>query len=197
MFGPRIEPRDLTEISLCNQGSKKHLFSASEKKNFREEINRLLKIVVIRPVAMDTKCYISFIFLRKKINISHRLILDLKNFNNSVVYRHFKMKTLTVALVMGKKDSFIINIDLTDACHSVRIALENQKYLLFRFSGQLYQYVCLTNGLSFAPRIFTKILKPVFSALHKQSHQIIRYLDETFLVGDTLAQRQEAVISTV
>ena len=56
------------------------------------------------------------------------------------------------------------------------------KNLLFKFEGQLYKFACLPNGLSSTPRIFTKLLKPVFSALHKQGHQIMAYLDDSFLM---------------
>ena len=34
-----------------------------------------------------------------------------------------------------------------------------------------------------APIIFTKLLKPVLAALRKQGHQIMGYLDDTFLMG--------------
>ena len=58
------------------------------------------------------------------------------------------------------------------------------KILTISIWGNLYKYTCLPNGLSSAPRIFTKILKPVFSALSKEGHQIMGYLDGTFLIGD-------------
>ena len=54
------------------------------------------------------------------------------------------------------------SIGLSDDYYSVPVALTDQKYLLFKFEGQLYKFVCLPNGLSSAPRIFTKLLKPVF-----------------------------------
>ena len=73
----------------------------------------------------------------------------------------------------------------------------DQKYLVFYFEGQLYKYECLPNGLSFAPRIFTKLLKPVYSALRKQGHQIMGYLDDSFLVGDTFEECQSTVQASV
>ena len=89
------------------------------------------------------------------------------------------------------------SIDLSDAYYSVPVALTDQKYLLFKFEAQLYKFVCLPNGLSSAPRIFTKLLKPVFSALHKQGHQIMGYLDDSFLMGDTFEECKKSVIATV
>ena len=42
--------------------------------------------------------YISNVFLRPKPNGKHRLILDLSDLNESIVYRHFKMENLKTAI---------------------------------------------------------------------------------------------------
>ena len=51
----------------------------------------------------------------------------------------------------------------------------------------------MPNGLSPAPRIFTKLLKPVLSTLRKKGHQIMNYLDNFFLVGDNFEECLKAV----
>ena len=43
---------------------------------------------------------------------------------------------------------------------------------MFQFEGQLYMFVCLPDELTSAPRLFTKILKPIFEALHKEGNEI-------------------------
>lgn len=50
-------------------------------------------------------------------------------------------------------------LDLKDAYYSVPIATEDRQYLRFAVWGQLYEFVCLPNGLSSAPKISTKLLK--------------------------------------
>ena len=90
----------------------------------------------------------------------------------------------------------MVSIDLADAYYTVPVLCIDQKYLLFQFKGNLYKYTCLTIGLSSAPRIFTKILKPVFSALRKEGHQIKDYLDDTYL-GDTFNECKNAVLANV
>ena len=42
---------------------------------------------------------------------------------------------------------------------------EHRKYLRFEHDGQLYEFVCLPNGPSYEPRIFTKLLKPALARL--------------------------------
>ena len=152
---------------------------------------------VIKPVSDTENGFVSSIFLREKKENKHRLILNLKEFNKNVVYQHFKMDNLKTALNMMRQNCFMASIDLSDAYYSVPMALTDQKYLIFKFEGQLYKFVCLPNGLSSAPRIFTKLLKPVFSALHKQGHQIMGYLDDSFLMGDTFEECKKSVIATV
>ena len=67
---------------------------------------------------------------------------------------------------------------------------------MFQFEGIRYKYVCLPNGLSPTPRIFTKLMKPVLSSLRKKGHQVMIYLDDLFFLGDTFEECKDAVIGT-
>ena len=46
-----------------------------------------------------------------------------------------------------------------------------------------YEYTCLPNGLACAPRLFTKILKPVYSHIRSMGHICMGHIDDSFLVG--------------
>ena len=140
--------------------------------------------------------YVSPIFLREKRN-KHRLILNLKELNNSIPKHHFKMDTLKSALNMTRKNCFMASIDLTDAYYSVKVANSSQNFFVFQFRGKFYKYLCLPNGLTSAPRIFTKILKPVLSTLRKLGHNLMNYLDDIFLCGETFDECSKAVLETV
>ena len=84
-----------------------------------------------------------------------------------------------------------------DAYYSVPIKNSLQIFFPFQFQGKFYKYVCLTNGLTSAPRIFTKIMKPVLSTLKKLGYNVINYLDGIFICGDTFAECSDAVLATV
>ena len=43
-------------------------------------------------------------------------------------------------------------------------------------------------------KIFTKLMKPVLSSLRQKGQQVINYLDDLFLVGDTFEECKDAVI---
>lgn len=144
----------------------------------------------------DPENYISNIFIRPKSDGSHRLILNLKYLNEDVEHIHFKMETLRCVLPMIKKNSWFASIDLKDAYYSVPIDPHFRKYLSFYWDGTLYQFTSLPNGLSSAPRVFTKLLKPVFSYLRKQGFTNVCYIDDIFLQGDSYEECHENVINT-
>ena len=88
------------------------------------------------------------------------------------------------------------SLDLTDAYYSVSISPESQKYLKFQVQDQLYKFLTLPNGLCSARRIFTKLMKPVYSTLRTRSHVSSGYLDDSFLLDDTFAECQTNVNET-
>ena len=73
---------------------------------------------------------------------------------------------------------------------------EDRKYLRFKWEDQFYEFTCLPNGLSSAPRQFTKILKPPLATLHKQGHISIAHLDDLYLQGRTFDNCVKNVIDT-
>ena len=196
VLGAKIEFEDISNLPISMQKHNKQL-SSIEEVLFRKEIARLRNRGVIKPIKESEAAFISSIFLREKKDNQYRLILNLKNFNRYVKYRHFKMDNLNAALGMVRQNCYMASIDLADAYYTVPVALSDQKYLVFNFEGQLYKYLCLPNGLSSAPRIFTKLMKPVFPALRKKGHQIMGYLDDSFLMGNTSEECEKAVVASV
>ena len=150
VLGAKIEFEDISNLPISMQKHNKQL-SSIEEVLFRKEIARLRNRGVIKPIKESEAAFISSIFLREKKDNQYRLILNLKNFNRYVKYRHFKMDNLNAALGMVRQNCYMASIDLADAYYTVPVALSDQKYLVFNFEGQLYKYVCLPNGLSSAP----------------------------------------------
>ena len=95
------------------------------------------------------------------------------------------METLKFALQLIRKDCFFSKIDLKDAFYSVPVNHSFRKYLKFEWQGKLYCFTCLPNGLSTASRIFTKVLKPVFSTLRKIGHTNVAYIDDSLLQSES------------
>ena len=55
----------------------------------------------------------------------------------------------------------------------------------------------MPNGLSSAPRIFTKLMKPVYSVLRCQGFENVGYIDDTYLKGSTFQDCEKNVSVTV
>ena len=75
------------------------------------------------------------------------------------------MDTFRTARTLIRPGCLMASVDLKDAYYSIPIAAVDRKFLMFEWKGKYYQFTCLPNGSSSAPRIFTKILKPVYAHL--------------------------------
>ena len=83
------------------------------------------------------------------------------------------------------------------AYYSVPLADEIQCKFRFTRSGKIYQYTCLPNGVSCAPRQFTKLLKLVFASLCMLGHTNAGYIDDSLPVADSFTECEENIHDTV
>ena len=140
-------------------------FNDAESAIIDSEIVKLLNKGVIVESTNSQREFVSSIFLRlKKNGVDYRMILNLKELNTFIVYRHFKMDSLKTVTDLITQGCYMASVDIKDAYYTVPIATD-QQFLKFRWRDKLYQYTCLPNGLASAPRIFTKLLKPVFNIM--------------------------------
>ena len=70
------------------------------------------------------------------------------------------------------------------------------KYLRCQWKGKLLQYTCFPNGLACCPRLFTKLLKPVYASLRQTGDEIVPYIDDSYLQGDTEQECWQSVKKT-
>ena len=141
MKGQRI---DFTSTPYQDRVPTQKKFSAEESTNIQSEFNKLLQKEVIVPARNEPGQFISTVFLRPKPDGTHRMILSLKQLNNSVEYEHFKMDTLWTVIRKMKPNCYMASIDTKDAYYSV-LAETNQKYLKFEWQGVLYKFTCFPN----------------------------------------------------
>ena len=92
---------------------------------------------------------------------------------------------------------WMCSIDLKDTYLSVNIFQEHRRYLLCFWRETMYKFTCLPFGLCSAPRIFTKLMKPVIAFLQGQGIQTIIYLDDILIMNQSLAALQSQVYQTV
>ena len=76
------------------------------------------------------------------------------------------MENFEQAIRIVNKDNYMASVDLQHTYYLVKIAEEQQRrYLCFKWQGKVYQFTCLPNGISEGPRLFTKLMKPIFATL--------------------------------
>ena len=129
--------------------------------------------------------FYSNVFPTRKKDGTARVIFNLKELNDFVKHVHFKMSTIKEVLSLLQENCFFITIDFKDAYFSVRIQSEDRKWLRFMWKNQSFQFTCLPQGLTSAPRIFTKLLKPILSHLRKLGILIVCYIDDCILLASS------------
>lgn len=123
-----------------------------------QEIEKMMRKGAIVEVQPCKGQFVSNIFLRPKNNGTMRPIINLKKLNAFVDTPHFKMEHLLTFLPFIRPNMFLTSLDLKDAYFSIPI---HEDFRLFEFQ-------CLCFGLSSAPFIFTKVMKPIFSQLRRE-----------------------------
>ena len=76
-------------------------------------------------------------------------------------------------------------IDLKDAYFVIPVWKDHRKYLRFVWKGSLLEFACLLFGLAAAPRLFTKVLKPVVALLRRARIRLIIYLDDLLFMNQS------------
>jgi len=148
-------------------------------------IAKLLNIGAIVNAQPEPDQFVSTIFAVPKSDGSFRLILNLKKINEYIDIVHFKMEDYRAVCNLLQEDSYMASVDLQDAYHLIPVLRDQQKYLRFRWRGKLYQYTCLPFGLATAPRVFTKVMRPVMASLRSEGNLSVQYLDDILLLGLT------------
>lgn len=160
-------------------------FSSIESHHINMEIKQLLLSGAIIKCHDVPGQFISNIFLIPKKDGKFRFILNLKKLNKFVDTPHFKMEDIRTASKLVSKFDFMANIDLKEAYFFIPIHSSSRKYLRFKFQGQVYEFQCLAFGLSSAPYVFTKLMKPVTTYLRNEGHRLVIYLDDLLCIDST------------
>ena len=150
------------------------------------EIEKLLQKGALEKVDSVEGQFISNIFLVPKKDGSLRPVINLKQLNFFVEYHHFKQENISLALDLIQKDDYLTSIDLCDAYFSISIHDDYKKYLRFLWKGIIYEFQVLCFGLASAPRIFTKLLKPVYSFFRKLGIRCIYYIDDSLNLNQNI-----------
>ena len=84
-----------------------------------------------------------------------------------------KLEGMPAAVDLLRQNDWLTKIYLKYAYFAVNIAPAYRKYLKFQWKGKTWAFKVLPFGLASAPRVFTKILKPVMALLMRVGVRIL------------------------
>ena len=111
-----------------------------------------------------------------------RLILDLRYINKFLWKNKVKFDDWKVASSFLEKGDFMFSFDLKSSYHHIDIYHEHCKYLSFAWNSgnctEYFSFLVLPFGLSTAPYLFTKCLRPLVKHWRNQGYFVVVYLDD-------------------
>lgn len=158
-------------------------WSSKERSLISQMVKELIEKGAIRECQKVEGQFISTIFLVPKPDGSHRFILNLKKLDEFVKFEHFKLEDHKTAKGLINSRCFMAKIDLRDAYYIIPMAETDKKFLRFLFNDKLFEFNCLLFGLTSAPYVFTKIMRPVVAFLRSSGYLSVIYLDDILLFG--------------
>ena len=179
---------------------KTRTMSSKNEKICKIKVKKFLEYKVIKIISPnhDQIKFISHIFpVPKKLPGEYRIIFDLTELNHFVRKEHFKMDSISDIMEMIKPGDYFTSIDLTDAYYCIAMHLLSLPYLTFIFLNVYYQFTCLPQGLSSAPRIFTKVLRVVLAFLRFRGIRIAAWIDDTLIAASSRSLCQDHTFTTI
>ena len=158
----------------------------SDQKGLDIAMSKFIDQKIVEPCSEhDEPSFYSNVFPRLKPDGSSRVILNLKTLNLHMDKIHFKMDTFKDVTHLVFQNCYFASVDFKHAYYSVPVNIDDRRFLRFIWKGDHYQFTCLPQGLTSAPRIFTKLLKPVMAHLRTMGIVILCYIDDCIFVAES------------
>ena len=153
-----------------------------------EELQALLSKHAVEPVPANQALplFRSRFFLAPKKQNQWRPILNLRPLNRRFVRpKGFRMETLHNIIPLLTPGMWATTVDLQDAYLHIPIDPDDRRFLAFHYRGVDYQFRTLPFGLSTAPRVFTRMTRPILAFLRRRGIKLYAYLDDWLVVAES------------
>ncbi len=126
----------------------------------------------------------STVFTVDKKDGGYRLCTDYRPLNMFQEKVHFKMDTVQTVAELIQPNNFGMLCDLKDCYLTMGLHPSQRKYCRFRSpaSGQRLQWRTVSFGMSEAPRLCTKLLRPLLGLLKQLGIRCMLYIDDLLLL---------------
>ena len=171
--------------------------SKTQRELVQVEIETMLRKRAISQIDHKKGEFISSLFLVEKKDGGQCTVINLKNLNFFVPYKHFRMESLNSLQFLLKKGDYITEVELKVAHYCIPLHKESRKFVRFQWDGKLYEFPCLCFGQCPAPRIFTKLLKVPLLVWRRLTMLIIIYIDDMLIIGRTRKEVESTLSFTL
>lgn len=172
-------------------------FSKAETRSLNSEIQKMLEKGAIEQVQEEQNQFVSTLFLVPKRDGGNRPVINLKQLNRFIQYRHFKMEGIHMVKELLEKQDYMCKLDLKDAYFCVPVKQSQRKFLKFRWKRKIFQFTCMAFGLAPGPRCWTKLLKPLVGFLRRLGIRLIIFLDDMLIMArdrQTVMKHRDTVL---
>ena len=136
-----------------------------------------------RAKGIPARDFESGVFCVPKSDGGFRLCTDYRQLNEHAKKGKFQMEGVQQVAELIQKDDFGMLIDLKDAYLTLGLHPAQRKYCRFRSpDGKRYQWKVVSFGTSEAPKICTKIMKPLVQILKSLGIRCLIYIDDILIL---------------
>ena len=136
---------------------------------------------------------LSLLFPVPKSNGDLRWVMDMTYLNTFIVPRKFKMTSVPAARQLIQHNDFTTSLDLQSAFQLLAIDPRFVHLTGFRADDRIFRWRVGVFGIASMPRLFTKVIKPVLTHLHRMGVRCIAYLDDILIAA---ASRTQSIVHT-
>lgn len=158
----------------------------SLRRNLEQEIDRLEKVGIIKPVTFSDYASPIVPVLRHDGNI--RLCADYSaTLNKQLVIEKYPLPRIDELFTKLHGGQQFTKLDLSSAYNQLRLDNESQKLTCINTHKGLYVYTRLVFGLSSAPAIFQRTLESILAGIDG----VLQFLDDILVTGKTREEHVE------
>jgi hypothetical protein len=149
----------------------------------KDKIQHAIKNSVLVETPKNLICWCNWYKLVPKANGDMRLVVDMREVNQFIIQKHFKMKGIPTLQDLILRNDFAILFDLKEAYNHVPVHPTFQNLLGIQFIGTTYTYRGMPFGLNDTPRVFTQIMKKCVMVIREIWRiRCVVYLDDLLLL---------------
>ena len=111
-------------------------FSDTESELINAEIPKVIHKNIFLHTVRKPNDYISGIFIRTKRDGNYRMIINLERFNEFFKFEPSKLESAEAALNLFTEGCYFGSVDLKDACYSIPINVNYQRYLKLSWENE-------------------------------------------------------------